>query len=56
VIGRKILVNNMDKNSQQDENDCTCFDLKKKHTKKYVEYLKKRYGKKRAELFSQNAS
>lgn len=32
------------------------FDLKEKHAKKYAAYLKKRYGKKRAELFSQNAS
>ncbi len=32
------------------------FDLKEKHAKKYVAYLRKRYGKKRAKLFSEKAS
>ncbi len=56
LFGKNDDVKPMDKSYLKDGSNKKEFDLKDKHAKKYVAYLRKRYGKKRAELFSQNAS
>lgn len=53
---KNVVVKDMNKRHLKDNRNNKEFDLKEKHAKKYVAYLRKRYGKKRADLFSKNAS